>query len=215
MGQKSNPIVLRVGINRTWNSIWYTSKSNFSSYIEQDLAIKKFTYSHFNKQLIERIYIERLHKKCILTIYTPRPGVIIGRKGNDIDHLRKALSKLTSEEIIINILEFKKPETSAYLLAENIAVQLEKRVSYKKAMKRCIQNAMRAGVQGIKVSCSGRLGGAEIARKEHYKEGRVPLHTLRSNIDFARYEAYTAYGICGIKVWIYKGDIFKKAVSGS
>lgn len=210
MGQKSNPILLRVGINRSWNSIWYTSKDKFSSFIKQDVSIRNYIFSYFNKQLVERVYIERLHKKCIITIYTPRPGVVIGRKGVDIDILRKKLSSIVTDDVVINIVDFKNPETSAYLLAENIAVQLERRISYKKAMKRSIQNALRAGVKGIKVSCSGRLGGAEIARKEHYKEGRIPLHTLRSNIDFARYEAYTAYGICGIKVWLYKGDVFKK-----
>lgn len=215
MGQKSNPIVLRVGINRSWNSISFTSKDKFSSFISQDLQIKEFITNYFNKQLIEKVFIERLHKKCIITIHTPRPGVIIGRKGSDIDKLRAKLKLIISDDVVINIVEFKKPELSAFLLAENIAIQLEKRISYKKAMKRSIQNAMRSGAQGIKISCSGRLGGAEIARKEHYKEGRVPLHTLRSNIDFARYEAHTAYGICGIKVWIYKGDVFKKQKNGA
>lgn len=209
MGQKTNPIVQRVGINRTWNSVWYSSKNEFSEYIRQDYELKKFIAKYFQRQLVERVYIERLHKKCIITIFTPRPGVIIGRKGNDIDKLRNSLAKMVDDEVVVNITEFKKPETSAFLVAENIAVQLERRVSYKKAMKRAIQSAMRAGAQGIKIACSGRLGGAEIARDEYYKEGRIPLHTLRSDIDFACAEAYTAYGICGIKVWIYKGDVFK------
>lgn len=209
MGQKSNPIILRVGINRTWNSVWYASKSNFADYLKQDFQIKDFVSSYFQRQLVERVYIERLHKKCVINIFTPRPGVIIGRKGNDIEQLRLKLSKLVSEEVVVNITEVKKPEISAFLIAENIAVQLERRVSYKKAMKRSIQSAMRSGVQGIKIACAGRLAGAEIARDEYYKEGRIPLHTLRSDIDFAVAEAYTAYGICGIKVWVYKGDVFK------
>lgn len=209
MGQKCNPIILRVGINRTWNSVWYASRKDFSHYLKQDFEIKKFIMSYFQRQLVERVYIERLHKKCIINIFTPRPGVIIGRKGNDIEQLRIKLSKLVSEEVVVNITEVKKPEISGFMIAENIAVQLERRVSYKKAMKRAIQSAMRAGAQGIKIACAGRLGGAEIARDEYYKEGRIPLHTLRSDIDFAVAEAYTAYGICGIKVWVYKGDVFK------
>lgn len=210
MGQKSNPIILRVGVNRTWNSVWYANKKDFSQFLKQDFEIKKFIFSYFQRQLVERVYIERLHKKCIINIYTPRPGVIIGRKGNDIDKLRQKLSSFVSDEVVVNITECKKPDVSAFLIAENIAVQLERRVSYKKAMKRAIQSAMRAGAYGIKIACSGRLGGAEIARNEYYKEGRIPLHTLRSDIDFAVSEAYTAYGICGIKVWVYKGDVFKK-----
>ncbi len=209
MGQKCNPIILRVGINRTWNSVWYASRKDFSHYLKQDFEIKKFIMSYFQRQLVERVYIERLHKKCIINIFTPRPGIIIGRKGNDIEQLRIKLSKLVSEEVVVNITEVKKPEISGFMIAENIAVQLERRVSYKKAMKRAIQSAMRAGAQGIKIACAGRLGGAEIARDEYYKEGRIPLHTLRSDIDFAVAEAYTAYGICGIKVWVYKGDVFK------
>jgi small subunit ribosomal protein S3 len=209
MGQKCNPIILRVGINRTWNSVWYASRKDFAQYLKQDFEIKKFIFSYFQRQLVERVYIERLHKKCIINIFTPRPGVIIGRKGNDIDQLRIKLSKLVSDEVVVNITEVKKPEISAFMIAENIAVQLERRVSYKKAMKRSIQTAMRAGAQGIKIACAGRLGGAEIARDEYYKEGRIPLHTLRSDIDFAVAEAYTAYGICGIKVWVYKGDVFQ------
>jgi small subunit ribosomal protein S3 len=206
MGQKCNPIILRVGINRTWNSVWYASRKDFAQYLKQDFEIKKFIFSYFQRQLVERVYIERLHKKCIINIFTPRPGVIIGRKGNDIDQLRIKLSKLVSDEVVVNITEVKKPEISAFMIAENIAVQLERRVSYK---KRSIQTAMRAGAQGIKIACAGRLGGAEIARDEYYKEGRIPLHTLRSDIDFAVAEAYTAYGICGIKVWVYKGDVFQ------
>ena len=209
MGQKCNPIILRVGINRTWNSVWYASRRDFAQYLKQDFEIKKFIFSYFQRQLVERVYIERLHKKCIVNIFTPRPGVIIGRKGNDIDQLRIKLSKLVSDEVVVNITEVKKPEISSFMIAENIAVQLERRVSYKKAMKRSIQTAMRAGAQGIKIACAGRLGGAEIARDEYYKEGRIPLHTLRSDIDFAVAEAYTAYGICGIKVWVYKGDVFQ------
>lgn len=209
MGQKCNPIILRVGVNRTWNSIWYANRRDFARYLKQDFEIKKFIFAHFQRQLVERVYIERLHKKCIINIFTPRPGVIIGRKGTDIEQLRIKLSKIVPEEIVVNITEVKKPEISAFMIAENIAVQLERRVSYKKAMKRSIQTAMRSGAQGIKIACAGRLGGAEIARDEYYKEGRIPLHTLRSDIDFAVAEAYTAYGICGIKVWVYKGDVFQ------
>lgn len=209
MGQKCNPIILRVGVNRTWNSIWYANRKDFSQYLKQDFEIKKFIFSYFQRQLVERVFIERLHKKCIVNIFTPRPGVIIGRKGTDIELLRAKLSKLISDEVVINITEVKKPEVSAFMIAENIAVQLERRVSYKKAMKRSIQTAMRSGAQGIKIACAGRLGGAEIARDEYYKEGRIPLHTLRSDIDFAVAEAYTPYGICGIKVWVYKGDVFQ------
>jgi small subunit ribosomal protein S3 len=208
MGQKTNPIILRVGLNRTWNSVWYARKREFPEYLKQDFQIKKFVSSYFQRQLIEKVYIERLHKKCIVNIFTPRPGVIIGRKGNDIEQLRLKLAQLIVGDVVVNITEVKKPEISAFLIAENIAVQLERRVSYKKAMKRSIQSAMRSGVHGIKIACSGRLGGAEIARNEYYKEGRIPLHTLRSDIDFAVSEAYTAYGICGVKVWVYKGDVF-------
>jgi len=209
MGQKSNPIILRVGINRSWNSVWYANRTDFASFLKQDYEIKKFITSYFQRQLIERVYIERLHKKCLINIFTPRPGIIIGRKGTDIEQLRNKLSKFIKEDIIVNISEVKKPEISSSLIAESIAVQLERRVSYKKAMKRAIQSAMRAGAQGIKIACAGRLGGAEIARDEYYKEGRIPLHTLRSDIDFGVAEAYTAYGICGIKVWVYKGDVFQ------
>ena len=204
MGQKSNPTILRIGVNKTWSSIWFTNKKNFSNYIIEDYNIRKFIFESFAKNIIEKVNIERLHNKCIVSIFTPKPGFLIGKKGSDIDVLRKNISKLSKTSVSINISEVKKPELSSPIVAASIALQIEKRVSYKKAIKRAISQALRMGAKGIKISCSGRLGGAEIARCEFFKDGRVPLHTFRDDIDYSHATAYTAYGVCGIKVWINK-----------
>lgn len=206
MGQKVKPIGLRLGINRTWDSRWYAD-DDFSSLLHEDLKIRKFIHKELASAGVAKVVIERPAKKCRITIYTARPGVIIGRKGADIEILRQKVSKLTSSEVHINIVEIRKPELDAALVAENIAQQLERRVSFRRALKRSVQTAMRMGAEGIRINCSGRLGGAEIARMEWYREGRVPLHTLRADIDYAEGTAFTTYGALGIKVWIYKGEI--------
>ncbi|MCS7267211.1 MAG: 30S ribosomal protein S3 [Geminicoccaceae bacterium] len=208
MGQKVNPIGLRLGINRTWDSRWYADK-DYARLLAEDLKIRNFLEKRLAQAGVSRIVIERPAKKARVTIHTARPGVVIGKKGAEIETLRKELSALTSGEVALNIVEVRKPELDAKLVAENIAQQLEKRVTFRRAMKRAVQAAMRLGAQGIKVTCSGRLGGAEIARSEWYREGRVPLHTLRANIDFGRATAVTPYGTCGVKVWVYRGDIFE------
>lgn len=208
MGQKVNPIGLRLGINRTWDSRWYADQ-DYARLLAEDLKIRAFLERRLAQAGVSRIIIERPAKKARVTIYTARPGVVIGKKGAEIETLRKELSAITGSEVALNIVEVRKPELDAKLVAENIAQQLEKRVTFRRAMKRAVQAAMRLGAQGIKVTCSGRLGGAEIARSEWYREGRVPLHTLRANIDFARATAKTPYGTCGVKVWVYRGDIFE------
>lgn len=206
MGQKVNPIGLRLGINRTWDSRWYAD-NDFAKLLHEDLEIRKFIRKELQNAGIAKIVIERPAKKCRITIYTARPGVIIGKKGADIEVLRKKLAKITDSEIHINIVEIRKPELDAQLVAENIGNQLERRVSFRRAMKRAVQTAMRMGALGIRVNCAGRLAGAEIARTEWYREGRVPLHTLRADVDYAEYTAATTYGSIGIKVWIFKGDV--------
>ncbi len=207
MGQKVNPNGLRLGINRTWDSRWFAD-ADYGDKLLADIEIRKFLNEKLAGAGISRIVIERPAKKASVTIYCARPGVVIGKKGQDIETLKKDLVKLADgADVSVNIVEVRKPETDAKLVAENIAQQLEKRISFRRAMKRAVQSALRQGAEGIKVSCGGRLGGAEIARTEWYLEGRVPLHTLRADIDYGYATAHTAYGTCGVKVWIYKGEI--------
>ena len=209
MGQKVNPYGIRLGINKTWSSRWF-SKSEYTKLLHQDLKIKKYVEKKLKNASISKINIERAAKKLRLSIYSSRPGIIIGKKGADIETLKNDLSKMSNLEVFLDIKEVRKPEVEARLVAENIASQLEKRISFRRAMKKAVQSAMRLGANGVKVVCSGRLGGAEIARTEKYHEGSVPLHTLRGDIDYATAEAETTYGICGIKVWINKGEILLK-----
>lgn len=207
MGQKVNPTGLRLGINRTWDSRWFADE-NYADLLHEDIKIREFLTKKLAAAGISHIVIERPAKKAIVTIYCARPGVIIGKKGQDIDTLKKELATLAANnEISVNIVEIRKPEINAKLVADNIAQQLEKRASFRRAMKRAVQSALRQGAEGIRINCGGRLGGAEIARVEWYREGRVPLHTLRADVDYGVSTAHTAYGTCGIKVWIYKGDI--------
>ncbi|MBI1366433.1 MAG: 30S ribosomal protein S3 [Alphaproteobacteria bacterium] len=209
MGQKVNPIGLRLGINRTWDSRWFAGKGAYGDLLHEDLAIRKYLQERLKQAGVSRIIIERPHKKCRVTIYTARPGVVIGKKGADIEKLRADLQKLTSSETVLNIVEIRKPEIDATLVAENIAQQLERRVAFRRAMKRAMQTATRMGALGIRVNVSGRLGGAEIARMEWYRDGRVPLHTLRADIDYGVATARTTYGAIGVKVWIFKGEIME------
>ena len=209
MGQKVNPYGIRLGINKTWSSRWF-SKNEYTKLLHQDLKIKKYVQKKLHNASISKINIERAAKKLRLSIYSSRPGIIIGKKGADIETLKNDLSKMSNLEVFLDIKEVRKPEVEARLVAENIASQLEKRISFRRAMKKAVQSAMRLGAKGVKVVCSGRLGGAEIARTEKYHEGSVPLHTLRGDIDYATAEAETTYGICGIKVWINKGEILLK-----
>ena len=209
MGQKVNPIGLRLGINRTWDSRWFANKNGYADLLHEDLRIRKFLNERLKQAGVSRIVIERPHKKCRVTIYTARPGVVIGKKGADIEKLRSELQKYTDSETVLNIVEIRKPEVDATLVAENIAQQLERRVAFRRAMKRAMQTAMRMGALGIRVNCAGRLGGAEIARMEWYREGRVPLHTLRADIDYGVATARTTYGAIGVKVWIFKGEIME------
>jgi small subunit ribosomal protein S3 len=207
MGQKVNPIGLRLGVNRTWDSRWVAGKADYGKLLHEDIAIRAALMKQLKQAAVSKIVIERPHKKCRVTIYSARPGVVIGKKGADIDKLRKLVAKMTTSEVVINIVEVRKPEVDATLVAESIAQQLERRVAFRRAMKRAVQSAMRLGAEGIRINCSGRLGGAEIARLEWYREGRVPLHTLRADVDYGTATAYTTYGTCGIKVWIFKGEI--------
>ena len=209
MGQKVNPYGIRLGINKTWSSRWF-SKNEYTKLLHQDLKIKEYVEKKLKNASISKINIERAAKKLRLSIYSSRPGIIIGKKGADIETLKNDLSRMSSLEVFLDIKEIRKPEVEAKLVAENIASQLEKRISFRRAMKKAVQSAMRLGAKGVKVVCSGRLGGAEIARTEKYHEGSVPLHTLRGDIDYATAEAETTYGICGIKVWINKGEILSK-----
>jgi small subunit ribosomal protein S3 len=206
MGQKVNPIGLRVGINRTWDSRWFAGR-DFANLLHEDLKLKKYLNERLGQAGVSRIVIERPAKKARVTIHTARPGVVIGKKGADIEKLRADLAKMTGSEVSLNIVEIRKPEIDAKLIADNIAQQLERRVAFRRAMKRAVQSAMRLGALGIRINCSGRLGGAEIARMEWYREGRVPLHTLRAEIDFGESTAKTTYGTCGVKVWVFKGEI--------
>ena len=207
MGQKVNPIGLRVGINRTWESRWFAKGEEYADLLHEDLRIREFLKKELKNASVSRIIIERPHKKCRITIHTARPGVVIGKKGADIEKLRRKISKMVEGEVFLNLVEVRKPEVDATLVAESVAQQLERRVAFRRAMKRSLQTAMRMGALGCKIMCGGRLGGAEIARVEKYSEGSVPLHTLRADIDYGFAEAKTAMGIIGIKVWIYKGEI--------
>ena len=214
MGHKVNPIGMRLQINRTWDSRWYADTKDYGNLLLEDLKIREFIGEECKQAGISRVIIERPHKKCRVTIHTARPGVIIGKKGADIEGLRSKVAAMTDSELHLNIVEVRKPELDAALVAESIAQQLERRVSFRRAMKRAVQSAMRMGALGIRVNVAGRLGGAEIARTEWYREGRVPLHTLRADIDYAHAEGLTAYGIIGIKVWIFKGEIMEHDPAG-
>ena len=209
MGQKVNPIAMRLQVNRTWDSRWYADKKEFGSLLQEDLKIREYIDKECAQAGVSKVIIERPHKKCRVTVHTARPGVVIGKKGADIEKLRQRLSKMTESEMHLNIVEVRKPEIDAKLVAASVAQQLERRVLFRRAMKRAVQNAMRMGALGIRVNVSGRLGGAEIARTEWYREGRVPLHTLRANIDYASAVASTPYGVIGVKVWIFKGEIME------
>jgi small subunit ribosomal protein S3 len=206
VGQKVNPIGLRLGIIRDWNSKWYSMK-DYQKNLHDDIKIRKYIKKNFFHAGIARVEIERAAAKASVNIYTARPGIIIGRKGAEIENIRKELVKLTGNDISINIKEIKKPETNAQLIAENVATQLERRVSFRRAMKKSVFGALKLGVEGIKIACAGRLGGAEMARREWYREGRVPLHTLRADIDYGTAVAQTTYGIIGIKVWVFNGEV--------
>lgn len=209
MGQKTNPIGLRLGINRTWDSRWFSTK-DYAKWLNEDIKIRKYIKKRLYKAGVAKIEIERSSGKAIVNIYTARPGMVIGRKGSEVDMLRDELKHLAGKDVQINIKDVKKPELNAQLVAEHIAMQLEQRVSFRRAMKKTIASAMRMGALGIKVQTAGRLGGAEMSRREGYHEGRVPLHTLRADIDFARATAHTTFGCIGVKVWLYKGEIFPK-----
>ena len=206
MGQKVNPIGLRLGINRTWDSRWFARK-DYGNLLLDDLGLRRFLHQRLGQAGVSRVVIERAAKKTRITLHSARPGVVIGKKGADIEKLRTDIAKLTDSEVSLNIVEIRKPEIEAKLIADSIAQQLERRVAFRRAMKRAVQSAMRLGAQGIRINCSGRLGGAEIARMEWYREGRVPLHTLRADVDFAYGTAKTTYGVCGVKVWVFKGEI--------
>ena len=210
MGQKVNPIGLRLGINRGWDSVWFAKKKEYGKLLIEDYKIREFIKKNIVNSGISQVIIERTSKKCIISIYTSRPGFVIGKKGSDIEKIKKNLSKISSGEVSLNIKEVKKPELNSYLVAENIAQQLVKRIAYRRAMKRAIQSALRLGAKGIRVCLAGRLAGNEIARTEWLREGSVPLHTFRADVDYAEAEALTTYGIIGIKVWIYKGEVFSK-----
>jgi small subunit ribosomal protein S3 len=212
MGQKINPIGLRLGINRGWDSTWFAKKKLFGQYLIEDFKIRKYIKKNIVNSGVSEIIIERSAKKCVVSIHTSRPGFVIGKKGSDIEKIKKNVGKITDSEITINIKEIKKPELNASLAAENIAQQLVKRIAYRRAMKRAMQSAMRLNAKGIKVMVSGRLAGNEIARTEWLREGSIPSHTLRANIDYGVSEALTTYGIIGVKVWIYKGELFEKDI---
>jgi small subunit ribosomal protein S3 len=209
MGQKINPIGFRLGVNRTADSRWYAETTDFGRLLHEDIKIRKFIKEKLKQAGVSRVVIERPHKKCRITVHTARPGMVIGKKGADIETLRKEIAKLCKDEVFLNLVEIRKPETDANLVAEDVARQLERRVSFRRAMKRAMQTTMRMGAQGIRLTVAGRLGGAEIARTEWYREGRVPLHTLRADIDYGTAEAKTTYGIIGIKCWIFKGEIME------
>ena len=212
MGQKINPIGMRLGINRGWDSTWFAKKREFGKYLIEDFKIRNYIKKNIINSGVSEVVIERSSKKCIVTIHTSRPGFVIGKKGSDIEKIKGKLSKITSSEVNINIKEIKKPELNANLVAENISQQLVKRIAYRRAMKRAMQSAMRLNARGIKVMVSGRLAGNEIARTEWLREGSIPSHTLRADIDYGFAEALTTYGIIGVKVWIYKGELFEKDV---
>jgi len=212
MGQKVNPIGFRLGVNRSWDSIWYAKKNDYGKFLIEDYKIRQYIRKNIINSGVSEIIIERSSKKCSVSIHTSRPGFVIGKKGADIEKIKSKISKITDSEVFVNIKEIKKPELNAYLVAENIAQQLVKRIAYRRAMKRAMQSTMRLGAKGIKVCVSGRLAGNEIARTEWLREGSIPLHTLRANLDYSESEALTTYGIIGVKVWIYKGEIFEKGI---
>ncbi|MGL4438163.1 MAG: 30S ribosomal protein S3, partial [Bosea sp. (in: a-proteobacteria)] len=209
MGQKVNPIGLRLGINRTWDSRWFAQGAEYGKLLHEDFAIRAALMKLLKQAAISKIIIERPHRKCRVTILSARPGVVIGKKGADIEKLRKIVMNMTKADVSINIVEVRKPEVDSTLVADSIAQQLERRVAFRRAMKRAVQSAMRLGAEGIRINCAGRLGGAEIARQEWYREGRVPLHTMRADIDYGVATAFTTYGTCGIKVWIFKGEVLE------
>ena len=210
MGQKVNPVGFRLGINRGWDSVWFSKKREFGKLLIEDYKIREYVKKNVVNSGVSQVLIERTSKKCIISIYTSRPGFVIGKKGSDIDKIKKNLSKISDTEVSLNIKEVKKPELNSYLVAENIAQQLVKRIAFRKTMKRAMQSALRLGAKGIRVCLSGRLAGNEIARTEWLREGSVPLHTFRANVDYAESEALTTYGLIGVKVWIYKGEVFSK-----
>jgi small subunit ribosomal protein S3 len=207
MGHKVNPIGFRLGINRTWDSRWYANDRNYAAMLHEDLQLRAYLMGRLAQAGVSRIVIERPAKKARVTIHTARPGVVIGKKGADIEKLRSDLSRMTGSDVHLNIVEIRKPEIDAKLVADNIAQQLERRVAFRRAMKRAVQSAIRLGAEGIRINCGGRLGGAEIARMEWYREGRVPLHTLRADVDYGTSTARTTYGSCGVKVWVFKGEV--------
>ena len=207
MGQKINPIGLRLGINRPWDSRWYANKGEYGNLLQEDLKIRETLLEDLKQAAVSKIVIERPHRKCRVSIHTARPGIVIGKKGADIDKIRAKVKSFTDSEVHINIVEVRKPETDATLVAQGIAQQLERRVAFRRAMKRAVQTAIRMGAGGIRVNVGGRLGGADIARTEWYREGRVPLHTLRADIDYGFAAARTTYGVIGIKVWVFKGEV--------
>ena len=206
MGQKTNPIGIRLGINRSWKSLWFDEK-NFADKLQEDLMLRRYIRKRLFNAGVSDVEVKRTPRRITLTIHTARPGIVIGKKGAEVDKLKEELQRITSQEIQINIHEIKRPELDAYLVAENVVRQLESKVSFRRAMKRSITATMRMGAEGVRISCSGRLGGAEMARKEQYREGRIPLHTLRADIDYANVTANTSYGTIGVKVWICKGEI--------
>ena len=209
MGQKVNPTGLRLGINRTWDSRWFAARGEYGTLLHEDLKIREVLLRELKQAAVSKVIIERPHKKARITIHSARPGIVIGKKGADIDKIRKRVADLTKSDVVVNIVEIRKPEIDATLVADSIAQQLERRVAFRRAMKRAVQSAMRMGAEGIRINCSGRLGGAEIARMEWYREGRVPLHTLRADVDYGVATAHTAMGTCGVKVWIFKGEILE------
>jgi small subunit ribosomal protein S3 len=209
MGQKNNPTGLRLGVNRTSDSRWFADSADFGRLLHEDIKIRKFIKDKLKQAGVSKVIIERPHKKCRITVHTARPGMMIGKKGADIESLRKEISRMCKDEVFVNLVEIRKPEIDSNLVAEDVARQLERRVSFRRAMKRAMQTSMRMGAQGIRLTVAGRLGGAEIARTEWYREGRVPLHTLRADIDYGTAEAQTTYGIIGIKCWIFKGEIME------
>ena len=212
MGQKVHPVGFRLGINRSWDSVWFAKKGEYGKYLIEDYKIRQFIKKNITNAGVSEIIIERSSKKCTVSIHTSRPGFVIGKKGSDIEKIKNNIAKITGNEVNVNIKEIKKPELDAYLVAENISQQLVKRVAYRRAMKRSMQSAIRLGAKGIKVMVSGRLAGNEIARTEWLRDGSIPSHTLRANIDYGFSEALTTYGIIGIKVWIYKGEVFEKDI---
>jgi len=209
LGQKTNPIGLRLGINRTWNSRWYAKNNKFAELLKEDMLIRRYIGMRMAKASIANVGIDRTAKKIVVNIFTARPGIVIGKKGEEVERLKEELQQITKKEVYINIREIKRPEIESQLVAENIAQQIERRISYKRAMKKAIQSAMRMGAQGIRIACTGRLGGAEMSRAIELMEGRVPLHTLRAEIDYALCVAKTTYGIIGVKVWIFKKEVIK------